>query len=134
MEPIKEALTFDDILLMPRFSSVLPSETNLNVDLGLNLKLRVPFLSSAMDTVTESNMAMAIALKGGLGIVHRNLSISRQSNEIKKVKNKKLIVGGAVGTGDNDLDRAKSLINEGVDLIVVDTAHGHSKKVAEFSN
>ena len=103
MEPIKEALTFDDILLMPRFSSVLPSETNLNVDLGLNLKLRVPFLSSAMDTVTESNMAMAIALKGGLGIVHRNLSISRQSNEIKKVKNKKLIVGGAVGTGDNDL-------------------------------
>ena len=129
MEPIKEALTFDDILLMPRFSSVLPSETNLNVDLGLNLKLRVPFLSSAMDTVTESNMAMAIALKGGLGIVHRNLSISRQSNEIKKVKNKKLIVGGAVGTGDNDLDRAKSLINEGVDLIVVDTAHGHSKKV-----
>ena len=129
MEPIKEALTFDDILLMPRFSSVLPSETNLNVDLGLNLKLKVPFLSSAMDTVTESNMAMAIALKGGLGIVHRNLSISRQSNEIKKVKNKKLIVGGAVGTSDNDLDRAKSLIDEGVDLIVIDTAHGHSKKV-----
>jgi len=88
MELIKEALTFDDVLLVPRYSGVLPSETNLNIDLGQNLRLRIPFLSSAMDTVTESNMAIAIAQKGGLGIIHRNLTISEQVKEIKKVKKK----------------------------------------------
>jgi len=129
MELIKEALTFDDVLLAPRYSSVLPSETNLNINLGQDLSLKVPFLSSAMDTVTESNMAIAIAQKGGLGIIHRNLSIDEQVKEIKKVKSKKLIVGAAVGTTNEDLIRAKSLLDAGVDLIVVDTAHGHSEKV-----
>ena len=86
MGPIKEALTFDDVLLVPRYSSVLPSETNLNVNLGNNLRLKIPFLSSAMDTVTESKMAIAIAREGGLGVVHRNLNIKNQTNEVKKVK------------------------------------------------
>ena len=61
MELIKEALTFDDVLIVPRFSSVLPTETNLNINLGQNLNLKIPFLSSAMDTVTETNMAISIA-------------------------------------------------------------------------
>ena len=129
MEVIKEALTFDDVLLVPKYSSILPSETNLHIDLGSNLKLKIPFLSSAMDTVTESPMAIAIAQKGGLGIIHRNLSIENQSKEIKKVKNKNLLVGAAVGTTNEDLTRAKSIIDAGVDLIVIDTAHGHSEKV-----
>ena len=73
MEVIKEALTFDDVLLAPRYSSVLPSDTNLQTDLGPNLKLKIPFLSSAMDTVTESTMAIAIASKGGLGVIHRTI-------------------------------------------------------------
>ena len=126
MEVIKEALTFDDVLLVPRYSSVLPSETNLNIDLGKNLKLKIPFLSSAMDTVTESSMAIAIAQKGGLGIVHRNLSIHEQLKEIKKVKNKNLIVGAAVGTSNEDLTRARLILDIGADLIVIDTAHGHT--------
>ncbi|MDB9795812.1 IMP dehydrogenase [Pelagibacteraceae bacterium] len=132
MEVIKEALTFDDILLVPRYSSVLPSETNLHTDLGHNLKLKIPFISSAMDTVTESNMAISMAKKGGLGIIHRNLSVRDQSKEIKKVKNKKLLVGAAVGTSDEDLIRAKAIIDAGVDLIVIDTAHGHSDKVIKI--
>jgi len=132
MEVIKEALTFDDVLLTPRYSSVLPSETNLQTDLGHNLKLKIPFLSSAMDTVTESDMAIAIARKGGLGIVHRNLSIEDQTKEIKKVKNKNLLVGAAVGTSTEDLMRVKSIIDVGVDLIVIDTAHGHSDKVIKM--
>jgi len=132
MDTIKEALTFDDVLLVPRYSSVLPSETNLNTDLGYNLKLKIPFLSSAMDTVTESNMAIAIAQNGGLGIIHRNLSIADQLKEIKKVKNKNLLVGAAVGTSNEDLNRAKSIIESGVDLIVIDTAHGHSEKVLKI--
>ena len=132
MEVIKEALTFDDVLLVPRYSSVLPSETNLHTDLGHNLKLTIPFISSAMDTVTESDMAIAIAKKGGLGIIHRNLSISDQSKEIKKVKKKSLLVGVAVGTSDEDLVRTKSALDAGVDLIVIDTAHGHSDKVIQI--
>jgi len=134
MDTIKEALTFDDVLLVPRYSSVLPSETNLNIDLGNNLKLKIPFLSSAMDTITESNMAIAIAQKGGLGIIHRNLSINEQFKEIKKVKKKNLIVGAAVGTADEDLTRTKSILDAGVDLIVIDTAHGHSEKVIKILN
>jgi IMP dehydrogenase len=119
---------------VPRYSSVLPSETNLNIDLGNNLKLKIPFLSSAMDTITESNMAIAIAQKGGLGIIHRNLSINEQFKEIKKVKKKNLIVGAAVGTADEDLTRTKSILDAGVDLIVIDTAHGHSEKVIKILN
>ena len=132
MEPIKEALTFDDVLLVPKFSSVLPSETNLNIELGNKLNLRIPFLSSAMDTVTESSMAAAIGLKGGLGIIHRNLSIIEQSSEVEKVKKKNLLVGAAVGTGDEDLDRTRSILDSGADLIVIDTAHGHSEKVLKI--
>jgi IMP dehydrogenase len=132
MEVIKEALTFDDVLLVPRYSTVLPSETYLHTDLGHNIKLKIPFLSSAMDTVTESSMAVAIAQKGGLGIIHRNFSITDQTSEIKKVKKKNLLVGAAVGTGSDDLTRTKSIIDAGVDLIVIDTAHGHSQKVIKI--
>ena len=129
MERIKEALTFDDVLLIPRYSSILPTDTNLTTQLSDNLKLNVPFLSSAMDTVTESNMAIAIALKGGIGVIHRNLSIKDQTKEIIKVKRKKLKVGAAVGTTKEDIIRAKTALDAGVDLIVIDTAHGHSEKV-----
>jgi len=129
MGSIKEALTFDDVLMLPRFSSILPSNTNISLKLTNNIKLKVPFLSSAMDTVTESNMAIAIAQEGGIGVIHRNLNIQKQSSEVKKVKNKKLLVGAAVGTNKEDFERAKALIDSGADLIVIDTAHGHSKKV-----
>ena len=129
MVTIKEALTFDDVLMLPRFSSILPSNTDISLKLTNNIKLKVPFFSSAMDTVTESNMAIAMAQEGGIGVIHRNLNIQKQSIEVKKVKNKKLLVGAAVGTNKEDFERAKSLIDSGVDLIVIDTAHGHSEKV-----
>ena len=131
MDTIKEALTFDDVLLLPKYSDILPSKTNITLQLSKEISLKVPFLTSAMDTVTESKMAMAIAKEGGIGIIHRNLEVKKQSDEIKKVKSKKLIVGAAIGTNKEDLDRARSLISNGVDLIVIDTAHGHSKKVLQ---
>ena len=89
MVPIKEALTFDDVTLVPKYSKVLPSEVDTSIKLTKYLKLKVPLLSSAMDTVTESKMAIAIAKAGGIGVIHRNLEINKQIDEIKKVKKKK---------------------------------------------
>ena len=132
MVPIKEALTFDDVTLAPKYSEILPSEVNTSTQLTSSLKLKVPLLSSAMDTVTESKMAIAIAKAGGIGVIHRNLNIKKQILEVKKVKKQKLLVGAAVGAGLNEFDRATAIIKEGVNLIVVDTAHGHTKKVGEI--
>tara|TARA_B100001939_G_scaffold346891_1_gene366909 strand:- start:371 stop:1450 length:1080 start_codon:yes stop_codon:yes gene_type:complete len=129
MGTIKESLTFDDVLLIPKYSDILPSETDISVNLTRKISLKVPFLSSAMDTVTESQMAIAIAREGGVGIIHRNLDIKNQTKELIKVKKRKLFVGAAVGTSREDIERAKSLIDNGCDLLVLDTAHGHSQKV-----
>ena len=132
MVPIKEALTFDDVTLAPKYSNILPSEVDTSIKLTKDLKLRIPLLSSAMDTVTESRMAIAVANAGGIGVIHRNLEITKQIKEIKKVKKQKLFVGAAVGAGPKELQRAKEILKEGVNLIVVDTAHGHTKKVSEI--
>ena len=86
MGAIKDSFTFDDVTLVPQYSSVLPSETITVSKLSSDLSLQIPLMSSAMDTVTESKMAIAISKLGGVGIVHRNLSIERQVMEIKKVK------------------------------------------------
>ncbi|MCP2604525.1 IMP dehydrogenase [Candidatus Aminicenantes bacterium AH-873-B07] len=85
-ENIKEGLTFDDVLILPAKSEVLPSETNVTTQLTRGIKLNIPIISSAMDTVTESKMAIALAQLGGIGIIHRNLSIKAQAEEVDKVK------------------------------------------------
>ena len=132
MDPIKEALTFDDVTLAPQYSKVLPSDVSTKTYLSNQLKLDIPILSSAMDTVTESKMAIAIAKEGGIGVIHRNLTIAQQISEIKKVKSKNLKVGAAVGTNESEFNRVKNIVKQDIDLIVVDTAHGHSQKVADI--
>jgi len=132
MVPIKEALTFDDVTLTPKYSEILPSEVDTSIKLSKTLKLKIPLLSSAMDTITESKMAIALAKAGGLGIIHRNLDINNQLLEIKKVKKQKLKVGAAVGAGIKEFKRAEAILKEKIDMIVVDTAHGHTKKVSEM--
>ena len=132
MGPIKEALTFDDVTLAPKYSSVLPSDVQTETSLTSNLQLKIPLITSAMDTVTEAKMAIAIAKAGGIGVIHRNLSVKKQVIEIKKVKSLGLKVGAAVGAGTNEFDRAKEILKCKIDLIVVDTAHGHTKKVGEI--
>ena len=83
---IREALTFDDVLLQPASSAILPSETNVKTRLTRSLDLNIPLISAAMDTVTESRMAIAMARNGGIGVIHRNLEIKKQCAEILKVK------------------------------------------------
>jgi IMP dehydrogenase len=81
-----EGLTFDDVLVIPRYSEVLPRDVNTSVQLTRNLRLNIPIMAAAMDTVTESGMAIAMAREGGIGIIHKNMTIARQAEEVKKVK------------------------------------------------
>src|SRR5438045_1359180 len=83
---IKEGLTFDDVLLVPAYSDILPNEVETSTQFSRNIRLNIPLCSSAMDTVTEANLAIALAQQGGIGVIHKNLSIERQAEEVDKVK------------------------------------------------
>src|SRR5918999_104998 len=83
---LRTALTFDDVLLVPRHSTVLPAQVDVSTRLTRNIQLNVPLLSAAMDTVTESEMAIAMAQHGGLGVIHKNLPIEAQASEVDRVK------------------------------------------------
>ncbi|MFQ5559007.1 MAG: IMP dehydrogenase [Nitrospinota bacterium] len=85
-DPIREALTFDDVLLVPRFSSVVPNQTDVSSQLTRKIRINIPLLSSPMDTVTEAEMAISLAQEGGVGVIHKNMSVTRQVSEIEKVK------------------------------------------------
>lgn len=141
MEPHKSVfptgLTFDDVLLLPGYSDFSRSEIDLSTNLTKKIKLSLPFVSAPMDTVTESKLAIALAQLGGIGIIHRNLSIENQALEVKKVKKHpsvssgqgKLLVGAAIGASKGFEERVAALVGANVDVIVVDSAHGFSKGV-----
>lgn len=140
----KKGLTFDDVLLIPAESHVLPNEVNLSTKLANNIKLNIPLISAGMDTVTEGTMAIAMALQGGLGVIHKNMSITAQAGEVANVKSvvvppnatkaavdakNRLLVAAAVGVTSDTFERAEALLEKGADAIVIDTAHGHSAGV-----
>lgn len=140
----KKGLTFDDVLLIPAESHVLPNEVDLSTQLADNLKLHIPLISAGMDAVTEGPMAIAMALQGGLGVVHKNMSIQAQAGEVANVKSvvvpasatkaavddqNRLLCAAAVGVTSDTFERAEALLKAGADAIVIDTAHGHSAGV-----
>lgn len=125
------SLTFDDILLVPGYAGFSRSDIDLSTKLTKNITLQSPFVSAPMDTVTEAELATELAKFGGIGIIHRNLTINDQVDEIKKVLSKNLLVGAAVGAGKGFEQRVDALVRAGVSVIVVDSAHGFTKQVIE---
>lgn len=141
----KLGLTFDDVLLVPAASNILPNDVDLSVELTPTLKLNIPVLSAAMDTVTEARLAIRMAQLGGIGVIHKNMLIEQQVAEVKKVKaaaieygtfpnaatdeNGQLIVAGAAGITSDTIKRIAALVEAGANAIVLDSAHGHSEGV-----
>lgn len=142
---IPKSLTYDDLLILPNFTNISRDEVVLESSISSDLKLKLPIISSPMDTVTMSELAISIAQNGGLGIIHRNLEIDLQVLEVQKVKQTKvedqdlaamdsknrLLVGAAVGVGFEFSSRVESLIKAEVDILVIDTAHGHAQNIID---
>ncbi len=147
LENPRLCLTFDDLLLVPQKSEVIPSEVNPGTSLCKGIYLPAPILSAAMDTVTEEKMGIAMALEGGLGVIHKNMPAVEEAKQVKTVKayefdakeypnaavdgQGKLLSAAAIGVGKDSLDRAALLVEAGVDLLIVDSAHGHSKNILQ---
>lgn len=121
-----KGITFDDALLLPGYSDFSRDIISINTKVSRNINLSIPFVSAPMDTVTEHRLAIALAKLGGIGIVHRNLSVANQAKEVALVNRAKLLVGAAVGTSKGYEERVKALIKAGVNLIVLDSAHGYT--------
>ncbi len=111
---VGEGLTYDDVLLIPAFSEILPREVNIQAKFSKNITLNVPIVSAAMDTVTESDMAIAMAREGGIGVLHKNMTIEKQAAEVKKVKRSEsgMIIDPITITKDKTVFDAKSLMRE----------------------
>lgn len=134
MEPkiiFPQGFTYDDILLVPGYTDFSRSEINLETNLTKKIKLKIPFISAPMDTVTESKLAIALGKIGGMGIIHRNLTIEKQALEVKKVKKENLLVGAAIGVSEGYEKRLEAIVKSGADVIVLDSAHGWTNKFIE---
>lgn len=124
-------LTFDDVLLLPNYTEVKREETDISSYLTAKIKLKIPLISAPMDTVTDAKAAIILGVLGGLGIIHRNLTVGEQALEVEKVKKEDLLVAAAVGIGNDFEERVEALAKAGVDVLLIDSAHGFSKWVIE---
>jgi len=125
-----DGITFDDVLLRPGYSDFKRQDISLKTNLTKKIALSIPFTSAPMDTVTESALAIALARLGGIGFIHRNLSVDKQAYEIVLVKKEGLLVGAAVGSEGYE-ERIEQLVKAGVDVVIVDSAHGHAKSIID---
>lgn len=128
---ISQALTFDDLLIKPGYSGFDRSDITLTTNITKNIAVTCPIVSAPMDTVTEAPLAIALGAVGGLGFIHRNLTVTDQAAEVKKVKAAGHKVGAAVGSSAGYEERVKALVDAGADIILIDSAHGNAKKVID---
>lgn len=131
LSDLTEYLTYDDVLLLPNYSEILPGDTDVSAKLSANVRLDIPVVASPMDTVCESRMALEIARLGGVGFLHRNLPIEQQVEQLTQVLKQTAQVGAAVGVGSDMGERLSALAAAGLTLVAIDTAHGHTKNVIE---
>lgn len=125
-------ITFDDVLLVPRRSTIRSrSNVSLKTKLSRNIELDIPVIAANMDTVCEKHMAITMARLGGIGIIHRFMPIEVHAAEVAQVKEQGLLVGAAVGTDHDMIDRGKALTAAGCDVLVLDIAHGHADHAIE---
>lgn len=125
-----DGLTFDDVLLRPGYSDFKRQEISLKTRLTKKISLSIPFVSSPMDTVTEHALACALARLGGIGFIHRNLTIENQAKEVALVKKDGLLIGAAISSEGYD-ERIEKLVKAGVDAVIIDSAHGYAKTVLD---
>ena len=140
---LKEGLSYNDVLLIPAKSDVVPSDVDVSARLAKDVYLKVPILAAAMDTVSEKRMAIAMAENGGIAVIHKSMSIEEQAAQVKEVKatagfdpnqaatdkQGRLLCAAALGVTKDVLDRAEALVEAGVDVLVLDSSHGHSEGV-----
>jgi len=127
---MKEALTYDDVLLVPKFSEVESRATvSLECELDIKLKFSTPIIASPMDTVSGEAMAIKLSQLGGVAIIHRYNSIEEQANIIREVKKAGACVGAAIGATGDYIERVNALVFAGADFVCIDVAHGHHKMV-----
>jgi IMP dehydrogenase len=124
-------LTFDDVLLKPGYVDFVREQVSLDTNLSRNIHLQIPFVSSPMDRVTDARMAIAMARLGGIGIIHCNMSIEDQAQEVALVRTEGLLVGAAISSHPGFERRVKLLIKAGASVLLIDSAHGCSKWVVE---
>lgn len=128
---IGRGYSFNDVLISPKYNKIISRrDVKFETRVTKNYKLDIPILAANMDTICESEMAIALGRLGGLGVIHRFLSISDQAEQIKKVKAQNLITAAAIGVKDYE-ERVKALNEVGINIIVLDVAHGHSKRTGK---
>lgn len=125
------SLSYDDVLVLPAYSQVLPAEVSTTTNITKNITINIPIISAAMDTVTEVDMAISLWKAGWCWIVHKNMSWEQQAQMVAQIKKAWIISWAAIGVGEKGIQQADLLIHAWVDILVLDSAHGHSKWIIE---
>lgn len=124
---IGKGFSFNDVLIVPKYNKVLSrKEVNFKTKVTRNYEINIPILAANMDTICESEMAIALGKLGGLGVIHRFMSIEEQARQVVEVKKHGLLTAASIGVKDVE-ERVRTLVNAGVNILVIDIAHGHSK-------
>ncbi|MBA3238986.1 MAG: IMP dehydrogenase [Parachlamydiaceae bacterium] len=131
LKNVRNYLTFDDVLLLPKYSEITPQEVCLETVLFSDLTLKIPILSAPMDSLTESGMLLALGKLGGMGVLHRNLSIHEQASQLKIALDAGINASAAVGFGPDFEERVSTLAKLNPSAICIDSAHAHTKNILQ---